>query len=558
MLDGLDEVNPELRDQQLIPWLQQLIKNYPQCHYLISTRPVGYPQGVLEKLDFTIMELESFEEQQIQNYCKQWCIGIYRARNELAKEAKIKGTEEGNKIYQGILGRPEVRNLVTNPLMLSTVCIIYFYYGGRLPDDRAQLYQYCVEGLLHHWDQRKQIHSEFRLDEKQQVCQEIAIAMQSQNMAEISSEKALSIIKVVLPIPGKAEQLLEHIRYRTGLLVERRTGFLAFAHLTFQEYLAAVAVREGNQLGIDEKWLIREHHESRWKEVLPLFCGITSSRAKHVLEQLCQQELTEELGELLADSYQVCNSSIKNDRIFTEDIIKSVAIAPFSDRDPLFIFWDDWVAPIANSTLATRRYVTNAWAWIDSKYQFADQSILEKIITAFQFEEDKDDVLLLFWVLFKEENWNCITILNQKLIDFRQGKAGSSKKIENIKRNLTHIFVEIGSLNFKNENKIDLLHSLIYEILHAYAEKISLKIKNERLYPYRSILKSVDFTSLGIPPRQETWLDLIDLLPRVAHHLRISTDLPESTDHPRAKALESWAALIEEAQSKVPIVEPNS
>src|SRR5207245_2675425 len=52
MLDGLDEVEPELRDRYVIPWLAELCREYPDCRYLVSSRPVGYPPGALRTLGF--------------------------------------------------------------------------------------------------------------------------------------------------------------------------------------------------------------------------------------------------------------------------------------------------------------------------------------------------------------------------------------------------------------------------------------------------------------------------------------------------------------------------
>jgi hypothetical protein len=40
MLDGLDETEPELRDERVIPWLLKLNRDFPNCHYLVSCRPV--------------------------------------------------------------------------------------------------------------------------------------------------------------------------------------------------------------------------------------------------------------------------------------------------------------------------------------------------------------------------------------------------------------------------------------------------------------------------------------------------------------------------------------
>jgi predicted NACHT family NTPase len=47
MLDGLDEVEPQVRDTQILPWFIGICRRYPKCSFLVSSRPVGYPAGLL-------------------------------------------------------------------------------------------------------------------------------------------------------------------------------------------------------------------------------------------------------------------------------------------------------------------------------------------------------------------------------------------------------------------------------------------------------------------------------------------------------------------------------
>ena len=155
-----------------------------------------------------------------------------------------------------------ISDLARNPLMLSAICLVNYFEGGRLPEDRAMLYKLCVEGLLHNWDQRRGIRSPYSLDEKLSVCRELAVAMQADDRAEYAADKVLSVMQDVLGDADRARALLEHIRYRSGLLLERRPFVFAFAHLTFQEYLAAVAIHEGN------------HRRHRWSAV---DCGLPRS-----------------------------------------------------------------------------------------------------------------------------------------------------------------------------------------------------------------------------------------------------------------------------------------
>ena len=159
-------------------------------------------------------------------------------------------------MWGGVQDHPDIRGLASNPVMLSAVCLVRYVEGGELPHDRALLYRLCVEGLLHNWDQRRGIHSEFTLEEKLRVCREVALSMQSKDRAEYAVGEVLEVFDAALPDAGRARSLLEHVRYRTGLLLERRPGIFAFAHLTFQEYLAASAVPEGNQLGLTPDSLI--------------------------------------------------------------------------------------------------------------------------------------------------------------------------------------------------------------------------------------------------------------------------------------------------------------
>lgn len=247
MLDGLDEIEPELWDQYVLPWLLELCQQYPDCWYLVSSRPVGYPPGTLHKSKFVECDLLDFGEDEIAGDTRHWCTAVRLARNEPEEVARREGANDGKQIAAGIKGHEYIRDLARNPLMLSAICLVNHFEGGRLPEDRALLYKLCVEGLLHHWDQRRGIHSDFTLEEKLRVCREVALAMQADDKAEYEAGEVQQRFAAVLGDTSRAEELLEHVRYRTGLLLERRPGVFAFAHLTFQEYLAARAVYEWNQ-----------------------------------------------------------------------------------------------------------------------------------------------------------------------------------------------------------------------------------------------------------------------------------------------------------------------
>lgn len=347
MLDGLDESEPDIRDNYILPWLIKLCQKYPKCHYLVSSRPVGYPPGALRKLGFVECDLQDFKEPQIAEYTRHWCTAIRIAQNDPVEEARREGAREGDQIVTGFKDHPYIRNLARNPLMLSAICLVNYFEGGQLPKDRAVLYRLCVEGLLHHWDQRRGIQSVYLLDEKLRVCREVAIAMQADDRAEYEAPQVLKIIVEVLKDPGRSKNLLEHIRYRTGLLIERRAGVFAFAHLTFQEYLAARAIYEGNHLNIDTGRLAHEHADGRWTEVIALYCGLASAKAaQKMIEELMNEPDTHSLSRVLAEAFLSSNTELLEDAAFRKRVIERMAVCPYGPH--LERFRDEEVAPIAN------------------------------------------------------------------------------------------------------------------------------------------------------------------------------------------------------------------
>ena len=329
MIDGLDETEPEVRDGKLLPWLTALCKKYPKCRYLVSSRPVGYPPGWLKRLKFREFDIEDFTPGQIAEYSRHWCTAVRLARNEPASEAEREGEKDGQNIVEQIRQHAYIRDLARNPLMLSAVCLVNAFEHGKLPDDRVILYRMCVEGLLHNWDQRRGIRSAFSLTEKLRACREVAIAMQREGRAEFPESRIREIFARALERRQDADTLLQHIRYRTGLLLERRPRVYAFAHLTFQEYLAAVAVDQGNEVGVTREQLLREHDDIRWREVLPLLCGLSSRDViRDILGRLMSSPRSRELAAVLNDSYFACVREVGRDKPLRRQVLAAILQLP--------------------------------------------------------------------------------------------------------------------------------------------------------------------------------------------------------------------------------------
>ena len=209
--------------------------------------------------------------------------------------------------------------------------------------------------------------------------------MQADDLAEYGIDRVESIFADVLNDPDRSSKLLEHIRYRTGLLLERRHGVFGFAHLTFQEYLAACAVHEGNRLDIDAERLVREHDDGRWSEVIALYCGLaTLPAARSTIECLIAQPDTSSLSEVLTEAYLSTKPEILQDCKFRKRVLERIAIAPGAigpGNRGLGRFPPEEISPIANEYLGkagSSLGLSGAYSWLYSNRTAIDEQIMAR------------------------------------------------------------------------------------------------------------------------------------------------------------------------------------
>jgi hypothetical protein len=565
MVDGLDETEPEIRDLYILPWLRDLCREYPNCRYLISSRPVGYTSGMLRKLQFMECDLLDFDNKQVREYTHHWCTAVRLARNESQEEARREGAADGDRIIQGFKDHPYIRNLARNPLMLSAICLVNYFEGGQLPKDRALLYKLCVEGLLHHWDQRRGIHSEFALDEKLRTCREIALSMQSDDRAEYEKEKVQQIFESVLNDPKRAQKLLEHIRYRTGLLLERRPNVFAFAHLTFQEYLAARAVHEGNRLGIDAERLIREHNDARWQEVIPLYSGIAPTPAtRHIIENLIIQPDTASLSIVLAESYLSAGPDLTQDPALRRKVLERIAVSPassirFLPHYALGRFPVDEVAPIANQSLGkigSNMGLSESHRWLLGHHEMLNFSLLmERIRNWRSMNPFQASELIHLIHRFAPDN-----MLAEVAIDADMYKA-PGPNVGDMERYRSQAIVALIGLEIRGDEILPYskgFDSALLQILRTLTKLGGLELSSEGISCSKAIFERI-FKKQYLPNDSLTWQEFAALARLLAEKEKKTEQSAKKTESPYMRKvshgdlnelisnLNSWAEFLENA-----------
>ncbi|MCP4689966.1 MAG: SUMF1/EgtB/PvdO family nonheme iron enzyme, partial [Desulfobacterales bacterium] len=228
-----------------------------------------------------------FDEEMIDRFITAWYEEL--GRKGSAPRQSVPGLIEQ---LQRAVRQKDLKRLAPNPLLLTVMALVHAHKGG-LPDARALLYEESVDILLWRWEQiksgdreetaplRRLLLEAGRNDkELMRVIGELAFeahasggsGKDSDELADISEhrlEKALAGLNK--GDRNWAMKLVETMKLRAGLLVERTPEVFTFPHRTFQEYLAGVHLARRTNLA--QKGAELAEDPGRWREVILLAVG---------------------------------------------------------------------------------------------------------------------------------------------------------------------------------------------------------------------------------------------------------------------------------------------
>jgi formylglycine-generating enzyme required for sulfatase activity len=309
LLDGLDEVR-DLRQRHLVV---ERVVDFFAFHrkqgnkFILTSRVVGYREVRPAAEGLAECTLVDFEEDDIALFVDKWTAALERAARGDTAVAAQEATREREELLEAIGRNPGVRRLAANPLLL-TILALMKRQGVTLPERRVELYQKYVETLLKTWNLARGLdrRSERDLDvvETTRVLAPLALWMHetSPGVGLVRREDMRRKLEEIYAGRGvsdpeqAARVLLSDARDYAGLLLERGPGEYGFIHLTFQEYLAAVAIAQRGQREVEAvvETLAAHVDDDNWHEVALLtigYMGIVQQRdeaAGAVLWELMQ------------------------------------------------------------------------------------------------------------------------------------------------------------------------------------------------------------------------------------------------------------------------------
>jgi formylglycine-generating enzyme required for sulfatase activity len=310
LLDGLDEV-PQTDDRVLVSAIVRgFVGRYPRCRYVLTSRPKAYEGDARLGQGFRECTVDDLTPEKQQLFIRNWSQSLFRMLGHAPEEAERGAARFGDELWAALEANQRVRDLATNPLLLTIIAIIY-YDSRSLPENRAELYEACVtvllkggRGKVDRAAKQRETYSgrpsvTMSLRQKRELLAFVAYHMHVRGAAqrestgrEIGRDDLLQIVAAapalsVGMLPREAaEAFVDELPVHVGLLDEIRPEIFRFSHLSFQEFLAARYVAEG------ERWgeLLDHAQEPWWREVILLCAGhLSQERCWRFLEQLTER-----------------------------------------------------------------------------------------------------------------------------------------------------------------------------------------------------------------------------------------------------------------------------
>lgn len=302
LVDGLDEIHDDALRTTFVKNLESFMGDYPRTRLVITSREAGFSLVAPTVARFCARwRLAPLDSETITALCEYW--------HRLMLGDSPAAAEEAKNVAETLLRNVSLLRLAENPLLL-TMLLVVKHGAGRLPPDRVSLYDRAVEVLLDTWN----IQGHDRLNPKEAVPQLAFVAFQMMRAGkQTATENELlalledareNVPQIRRQAQDTAQKFLKRVELRSSLFVEagrQKEGagtvpFYQFRHLTFQEYLAAVAAVEGHYLDYDKTHTVLtplKNHllAEEWKEVVPMAAVLARKRAEPLVSALVQEAL---------------------------------------------------------------------------------------------------------------------------------------------------------------------------------------------------------------------------------------------------------------------------
>jgi predicted NACHT family NTPase len=267
LLDGVDEMGENSPTQALAKINQQLTESLRQARVVLTCRLNVWDAQVKNTLSgFDTYKTQEFQPEQIYDFIQQWFTCAKNCQKGETLQAKLKADRHDN-----------IRKLVTNPLRLALLCQTFDLDSqGELPETKAALYQRFTR---YFYDWKSELFPD--LSDSDDLKDELHSALSKLAFAGINSSSRFRLRRRLArqEIGEELFKLACDVGWLNLVdrLAQSDEEVYAFYHPNFQEYFAALAVKDWheflNHIPDNPKQGTYRIFAPQWKEVILLWLG---------------------------------------------------------------------------------------------------------------------------------------------------------------------------------------------------------------------------------------------------------------------------------------------
>lgn len=324
LFDGLDEIS-KVNREQIYTYIENTIKKYPNIRILLTAR-----NSVRDNIDCekSCYEIAPMKMDRIREFISYWHDSVLR-HDAIIEDAEIEKLQYNLK--KRIIESQSLSDIARNPLLCAMLCALNYVNNEQIPEDKMQLYEQCCEMLMDARDSQRNIDVSIYenippldYNMKKRILEELAFRMinngvSSENRRNISSFMAqlLKDTNIILDAKNKysADNILDFLIERSGIIREPEEGVIDFIHKTFMEFLAVKTICRNCDWDI----LIKEACNVNWRETIVMcFREMGNSNVDYVLNKMVEKGKNEHddryflMASLCASNAKFFHASIKD------------------------------------------------------------------------------------------------------------------------------------------------------------------------------------------------------------------------------------------------------